>query len=98
MTPYNALLDVDVQAVPPRWPPSARSLVVEDGVYDLNDVPVTSIALVTARILKVKTVVAWCDSSSPIGIDRCRSNFRTQAESAHDGRNCTTWGPCQRVG
>jgi len=45
--------DVDVQAVPPRWPPSARSLVVENGVYDLNDVPVTSIALVTSRILKI---------------------------------------------
>jgi hypothetical protein len=47
------LLDVDVQAVPPHWPPSAQDLVVEDGVYDLIDVPITSIALVTNRTLKV---------------------------------------------
>jgi hypothetical protein len=46
-------LDVDVQAVPPRWPPSAQDLVVEDGVYGLTDVPITSIALVTGRTLKV---------------------------------------------
>jgi antiviral helicase SKI2 len=47
------LLDVDVQAVPPHWPPSAQDLVVEDGVYELTDVPITSIALVTNRTLKV---------------------------------------------
>jgi hypothetical protein len=98
MTPYDALLDVDVQAVPPRWPPSAQNLVVEDGVYDLNNVPVTSIALVTGRILKVKAVATRCSTSSPIGIDRCRSNIRTQVEVAHDGCSCTTWGPCQGVG
>lgn len=47
------LLDVDVQAVPPHWPPSAHDLVVEDGVYELTNVPITSIALVTSRTLKV---------------------------------------------
>ena len=50
----SPLLDVDTQAVPPRWLPSARNLVVEDGVYELTDVPVTSIALVTSRTLKVR--------------------------------------------
>ncbi|KAI0257289.1 antiviral helicase [Lactifluus subvellereus] len=45
--------DVDSQAVPPRWPPLAQSLVVEDGVYELTIVPVTSIVLVTNRTLKI---------------------------------------------
>jgi hypothetical protein len=48
--------DVDVQTVPPHWPPSAQDLVVEDGVYELIDVPITSIALVTNRTLKVMQV------------------------------------------
>ena len=47
------LLDVDVQAVPPHWPPSAQDLVVKGGVYQLSEVPITSIALVTSRTLKV---------------------------------------------
>jgi hypothetical protein len=47
------LLDMDVQAVPPHWPPSAQDLVVEDGMYELTDVPITSIALVTSRTFKV---------------------------------------------
>lgn len=46
-------LDEDEQAVPPQWPPSAQNLVVDDGVYELAVVPVTSIALVTSRTLKV---------------------------------------------
>ncbi len=49
----TSLLDVDVQAVPPQWPPSAQDLVVENGVYELSEVPITSIALVTTRTLKV---------------------------------------------
>jgi hypothetical protein len=48
--------DVDAQAVPPQWPPLAKTLVVEDGKYELTVVPVTSIALVTGRTLKVMTV------------------------------------------
>ncbi len=48
-----SFLDVDVQAVPPRWPPLPRDLVVEDGVYELTEVPISSIALATSRILKV---------------------------------------------
>jgi antiviral helicase SKI2 len=49
----TSLLDVDEQAVPPEWPPLAQNLVVKDGVYELTVVPVTSIALVTSRTLKV---------------------------------------------
>lgn len=51
------LLDVEVETVPPHWPPSAQDLVVEDGVYELTDVPITSIALVTSRTLKVTRLV-----------------------------------------
>ncbi|KAH9973036.1 hypothetical protein BGW80DRAFT_1459357 [Lactifluus volemus] len=43
--------DVDIQAVPPRWPPLAQSLVVEDGVYEAAVVPVT---IVTTRFLKIE--------------------------------------------
>jgi len=50
-------LDVDVQVVPPHWPPSAQDLVVEDGTYELIDVPITSITLVTSRTLKVMRLV-----------------------------------------
>jgi len=47
---------MDAQAVPPQWPLLAQTLVVEDGEYELAVVPMTSIALVTGRILKVTTV------------------------------------------
>ncbi|KAI0304630.1 antiviral helicase [Russula brevipes] len=40
----------------PQWPPAAQSLVIEDGVYEVCPVPMTSIALVTSRTLKVKPV------------------------------------------
>ncbi|GLB35762.1 putative DSHCT [Lyophyllum shimeji] len=46
--------DVDNQAVPPRWPPSPASLVVDNAVYELRAVPLTSIALVTNRTVKVE--------------------------------------------
>jgi antiviral helicase SKI2 len=52
-TAHDSSIDVDSQAVPPRWPPSAQSLVVEDGVYERTIVPVTSITFVTNRTLKV---------------------------------------------
>ncbi|KAK7063867.1 ATP-dependent RNA helicase [Favolaschia claudopus] len=45
--------DVDHQAVTPRWPPSPASLAVEDGVYEVSVVPLTSIALVTGRTIKI---------------------------------------------
>lgn len=46
-------VDIDPQAVPPRWPPSAESLVVKDGTYELTAVPLTSITYVTNKTLKV---------------------------------------------
>lgn len=52
----HTLTDVDIQSVPPIWPPPAQGAVVEDGVYEAASVPVTSIALVTSRIIKVTSV------------------------------------------
>ena len=46
-------LDIDFQVVPPRWPLQPQTLVVEGGVYELIAVPLTSIAIVTSRTLKV---------------------------------------------
>ncbi|KAJ7750230.1 antiviral helicase [Mycena metata] len=45
--------DIDHQAVTPRWPPSPGSLAVADGVYEVTAVPLTSIALVTGRTIKI---------------------------------------------
>jgi antiviral helicase SKI2 len=49
----TSVLDEDEQVVPPQWPPLAQNLVVNDGVYEMGVVPITSIALVTSRTLKV---------------------------------------------
>ncbi|KAG6846094.1 hypothetical protein H0H87_006458 [Tephrocybe sp. NHM501043] len=46
--------DIDNQAIPPYWPPTPESLVVDDGVYELRAVPLTSVALVTSRSVKVE--------------------------------------------
>lgn len=92
-------LDEDEQAVPPQWPPSAHNLVVDDGVYELTVVPVTSIALVTSRMLKVmRPWQIWCDAPSLIVIDRYRTNIGRPLEVSHDERNYTTWGPRKRMG
>ncbi|KAJ7109788.1 antiviral helicase [Mycena epipterygia] len=45
--------DIDPQGVTPRWPPSPKSLVVVDGVYEVTAVPLTSIAFVTGRTIKI---------------------------------------------
>ncbi|KAF6754311.1 translation repressor [Ephemerocybe angulata] len=45
--------DVDPQSLPPTWPYFADSLIVENGVYELRSVPLTSIVLVTDRSVKV---------------------------------------------
>jgi hypothetical protein len=52
----HSLTDIDIQHVPPLWPPPAQSVVVHDGVYEAVTVPVTSIALVTSRTIKVTFV------------------------------------------
>ncbi|KAG6911376.1 hypothetical protein DXG01_001047 [Tephrocybe rancida] len=46
--------DVDNQTIPPYWPPTPESLVVSDGIYELRAVPLTSVALVTNRSIKVE--------------------------------------------
>jgi len=45
--------DMDIQPVPPLWPPPAQGVVVHDGAYKAVTVPVTSIALVTSRSIKI---------------------------------------------
>ncbi|KAJ7897302.1 antiviral helicase [Mycena olivaceomarginata] len=45
--------DIAPQAITPRWPPSPESLAVEDGVYEVTAVPLTSIAFVTGRTIKI---------------------------------------------
>ena len=47
-------LDIDPQAIPPHWPPTPESLIVNDGIYELRKVPLTSIVLVTNKTIKVK--------------------------------------------
>ncbi|KAH9004181.1 antiviral helicase [Lactarius hatsudake] len=45
--------DVDMQSIPPLWPPPPQGAVVKGGVYKGLRVPVTSIALVTSRTIKI---------------------------------------------
>ncbi|KAG6897960.1 hypothetical protein C0992_008350 [Termitomyces sp. T32_za158] len=45
--------DVDNEAIPPYWPPTPKALVVENGIYELRAVPLTSVFLVTNRSVKV---------------------------------------------
>ncbi|KAJ7204463.1 antiviral helicase [Mycena pura] len=44
---------IDPQGVTPRWPPTPLSLAVGDGVYEVTAVPLTSIAFVTGRSIKI---------------------------------------------
>lgn len=56
-------LDIDSQVVPPKWPLQPQTLMVERGVYELIAVPLTSIAVVTSRTLKVSQTIRrklWC--------------------------------------
>jgi antiviral helicase SKI2 len=45
--------DIDPMAVTPRWPPRPDQLVVEKPVYDVKPIPLTSIAFVTSRVIKI---------------------------------------------
>ncbi|KAI0830808.1 antiviral helicase [Trametes gibbosa] len=47
--------DVDAQGVPPQWPPRPETLLVDEPTYDLTPVPLSSIAMVTNRSIKVET-------------------------------------------
>ena len=46
--------DVDAQARPPRWPPQPEWLLVDEPVYDLLAVPITSIAMASYESIKVR--------------------------------------------
>lgn len=46
-------LDINTQSLLPQWPPSPQSLQIENGVYQLLIVPITSVSLVTEAIIKV---------------------------------------------
>ncbi|KAH9950987.1 antiviral helicase, partial [Amylocystis lapponica] len=46
--------DVDAQSIPPRWPPTPESLVAQDSTYQFRIIPLTSIAMVTDRVIKVE--------------------------------------------
>ncbi|KAF9469690.1 antiviral helicase [Collybia nuda] len=46
--------DIDSQGIPPRWPPTPESLLVDEGVYELRAVSLTSIIFVTNKIVKVE--------------------------------------------
>ena len=53
--------DVDEDTLPPVWPIDPASLVVEDPVYDVVTVPLSSIVMVTDIVLKVSIAfhVQW---------------------------------------
>ncbi|KAJ3509694.1 hypothetical protein NLJ89_g5085 [Agrocybe chaxingu] len=46
--------DIEAPIVPPIWPISPTSLIVENGVYELTVVPLSSIAIVTAKTIKIQ--------------------------------------------
>lgn len=75
--------DIAPQAITPRWPPSPESLAVEDGVYEVTAVPLTSIAFVTGRTIKVPFyLIALCLVLTAL-IDRCRLNRRQASYFPH---------------
>lgn len=53
----QSITDIDTDAVPPVWPIDPSSMAIEDGVYELRTVPVTSIVMVTNRTIKVRSSV-----------------------------------------
>ena len=52
--------DVDAEAVPPRWPPTPESLIVDEPTYEVAVVPVTSIAMVSFEDIKVDILLFCC--------------------------------------
>ncbi len=51
---HSHISDTNNDEVPPFWPLNPDSLVVDDGVYELRAVPLTSIVLVADRMVKVR--------------------------------------------
>ncbi len=56
MHDLNAYPDVEADTLPPVWPIDPASLVVDDPVYEPLAVPLSSIAMVTDRVLKVSSI------------------------------------------
>lgn len=46
-------VDIDGDALPPKWPPSVTALAKTDAAYELSAVPLTSVILVSSRVIKV---------------------------------------------
>ncbi|KAF9531825.1 antiviral helicase [Crepidotus variabilis] len=46
--------DLDPEAVPPSRPLKPRSLLIDSGLYELRAVPLTSVAMVTGKTIKVE--------------------------------------------
>lgn len=52
--PLEHRSDKDAQAVVPRWIHNPEDLLVDQTEYELVEVPLTSVSLVTAKTIKVK--------------------------------------------
>ena len=84
----HSLTDIDIQSVTPLWPPPAQGVVVNGGVYEGATVPVTSIALVTSRTIKVTSVDSLILSSftnvqcRQIDVDSILEQSRSSAQEA----------------
>ncbi|GJE86219.1 antiviral helicase [Phanerochaete sordida] len=49
----KGLHNIDAQAIPPTWPPKPEAMLVDDPQYEYSAVPLTSIACVADRVLKL---------------------------------------------
>lgn len=56
MPDLNTYPDVEADTLPPVWPVDPASLVVDDPAYEPVAVPLSSIAMVTDRVLKVSSI------------------------------------------
>ena len=57
-------IDPDAPPLPPHWRPNPQQLIIEDFIYEYAFVPVSTISLVTDKIVKVsfKHYIADCDA------------------------------------
>ncbi|KAI0361085.1 antiviral helicase [Trametes cingulata] len=62
--------DMDAQAVPPQWPPRPETLLVDEPTYDLTPIPLSSIAMVSNRTIKLE--LEWI-------VDKRRISYMNQA-------------------
>lgn len=52
----DSALDVDPELLSPVWPIDPSSLVVDNATYQYATIPLSSIAMVTDRVLKVHSI------------------------------------------